>query len=239
MQRVLASGADLRIVFVTDGQNNPWPQRFLQRKWFLSGDDRAKWGATRRREALHSLTLFGIDQGATTFLGFPDSGISRMARSGDERLSQQLQAIVREWQPTLIVSPSMFDGHADHRAVSYFTHRAAPDAAIITYVVHGSGPAERLALRVALSEFEVQRKREAIEQHRSQLVLSRHRFLSYAREHEAFYQPEFDIVHVESRAHEMLSNLHFSVRVVLGLDPAPEDSGPATGTTTAAADRSR
>ena len=29
MQRALAAGGDVRVLFVTDGDNNPWPLRFL------------------------------------------------------------------------------------------------------------------------------------------------------------------------------------------------------------------
>ncbi len=225
MQRVLASGGELRVVFVTDGDNNPWPQRLMQRKWFLSPADRAAWGATRRHEALFSLALFGITEASAVFLALPDSGIARMAREGDGCLSDRIQKIVTEFQPTLIVSPSTFDLHSDHRAVSYFTHRAAPKTPMITYVVHGSAPADRIALRITLSDREKLRKREAIECHQSQLTLSRQRFLSYARNRESFYQPEFDMLRVNSAARDRIVGVRYAMRVLLGLDPAPDDSG--------------
>ena len=41
MQRVLATGGEVRVVFVTDGENNPWPQRYLERKLFVTAKDRA------------------------------------------------------------------------------------------------------------------------------------------------------------------------------------------------------
>ena len=28
IQQALAAGAEVRVIFVTDGDNNPWPQRF-------------------------------------------------------------------------------------------------------------------------------------------------------------------------------------------------------------------
>ncbi|MCB1569830.1 MAG: PIG-L family deacetylase, partial [Xanthomonadales bacterium] len=31
IQRALLAGAALRVVFATDGDNNPWPQRWLER----------------------------------------------------------------------------------------------------------------------------------------------------------------------------------------------------------------
>src|SRR5207245_9181932 len=127
-------------------------QRFTERKFFLDAGDRAKWGAMRRREALCSLSRLGVDERSATFLAFPDQGVAALARSGDTRLRDELRAIVEKIQPTLIVSPSSFDLHADHRAIAYFAHSAAPAATIATYVVHGEGPAQRLKCRVELGE---------------------------------------------------------------------------------------
>lgn len=224
IQRVVGGGGELRVVFVTDGDNNPWPQRLLHRTWFLGPEQRAAWGTTRRNEALCSLALLGIAESAATFLALPDSGIARMARDGDGRIADRIEEIARQFQPTLIVGPSTFDLHSDHRAVSYFTHRALPDAPIVTYVVHGRAPAERLALRIALSDREKERKREAIECHRSQLALSRRRFLAYARASESFYRPEYDIVRVDSTTRNKMIDIRYGIRIVFGLDPAPEKS---------------
>lgn len=239
IQRAIAAGGELRIVFVTDGGNNPWPQRFLQRKWFLDPRDRAEWGTVRRREALCSLKLFGIGEASAAFLALPDSGIAAMVRRGDNALAERIGAMVADFQPTLIVSPSSFDLHSDHRAVSMFAHRAARDAEIVTYVVHGGAPADRVALRIVLSDRERQRKREAIECHQSQLVLSRRRFLAYARASESFYQPEFDVLRAESAIREKLIDLVYGFRVVLGLDPAEEESAVAGATDDVAVEPSR
>ncbi len=222
MQRAVATGGELRVLFVTDGDNNPWPQRYMQRKWFLSAADRCAWGATRRREALCSLALFGMPPECATFLELPDSGIARMARRGDTQLSDAIQRAIDDFQPTLVVSPSSFDLHSDHRAVSFFVHQAAPEAPIITYVVHGKAPSGRMALHLALSDRERQRKREAIECHQSQLELSRRRFLAYARGNESFYRAEFDVARAGSLLRQNLTNVRYGIRVLFGLDPAEE-----------------
>ena len=222
IQRALAARGDVHVVFITDGENNPWPQRFTERKFFLEAGDRAKWGAMRRREALCSLSRLGVGECSATFLAFPDQGVARLARRRDTRLRDALGAIVEKIQPTLIVSPSSFDLHADHRAIAYFAHTAAPDATIATYVVHGQGPSERLACRIELDEYERQRKREAIECHVSQLALSRDRFLSYARQTESFYTAEYDLVRVESAAREWATSFVHSMRVLFGMYPAAE-----------------
>ena len=33
LQRAARAGAEIRVVYVTDGENNPWPQRVLERKF--------------------------------------------------------------------------------------------------------------------------------------------------------------------------------------------------------------
>jgi LmbE family N-acetylglucosaminyl deacetylase len=224
IQRVTAARGDVHVVFITDGENNPWPQRFIERKFFLEAGDRAKWGAMRRREALCSLARLGLGERSATFLAFPDQQIAKLARGRDMRLRDALREVIGDIQPALIVSPSSFDMHSDHRAISYFAHAAAPDATIATYVVHGAGPAQRLASQIELTEAEQQRKREAIECHVSQLTLSRERFLSYARQTESFYMPEFDVVHVDSRAREWMTAFRHSMRVLFGVYPRV-DSG--------------
>lgn len=236
---MLAARGDLRVVFVTDGENNPWPQRFTERKFFLAAGDRIAWGAMRRREALCSLARLGVNESSAIFLAFPDQGIAKLARRGDLRLRDALRAIVADFQPMLIVSPSMYDLHADHRAIAYFTHSAAGNTPIATYVIHGEGKTQRLSCRMELSETEQQRKREAIACHVSQLALSRDRFLSHARPAEFFYQPEFDLVRVESAAREWLTALRHSMHVLFGTYPAAGDSAIPSLTPKAEGEESR
>jgi N-acetyl-1-D-myo-inositol-2-amino-2-deoxy-alpha-D-glucopyranoside deacetylase len=224
IQHVLASGGEVFVVFVTDGENNPWPQRFLERKFFLGASDRAEWGAMRRREALSSLARLGVDERSATFLAFPDQGIAALARRGDDRLRDVLRGIARETRATLIVSPSTFDLHSDHRAIAYYAHSAAPDTTITTYIVHGSAPAERQLFKLELSASEQQQKLEAIECHQSQLALSRGRFLAYARRSESFYAAEPDLVRVESAAAERLTAFRHALRVCLGAYPSVNGS---------------
>src|SRR5207249_248864 len=42
LQRVLAAGARLRVLFVTDGENNPWAQRATERRWRIGARDRER-----------------------------------------------------------------------------------------------------------------------------------------------------------------------------------------------------
>lgn len=225
IQRVLSRGGEIRIAFITDGENNPWPQRYIERRWFLGGVDQARWGSLRRREAHCSLAKLGVGESSAIFLSFPDQGIARLTRRGDLRLQEALRRLIADFQPTLIVSPSAFDLHSDHRAISWYVHGAAPDGPVTTYVVHGNAPANRIALHLELSDVELRRKREAIESHASQMALSRDRFLSFVRTSESFLAPEFDVVRVESAARERWIDVRHAMRVIFGQYPSVAESG--------------
>ena len=179
----------------------------------------------RRTEALCSLTRLGVPERSATFLAFPDQRIASLARRGENILREIVTKIVYDFQPTLIVSPSSFDQHSDHRAIAYYVHKAAPQANIATYVVHGSAPPDRELCRLELSKREQQRKLAAVECHESQLALSRERFLSYASREEAFYKAEHDVVRVESAFRERFIALQHAVRVCFGAYPAAPGSG--------------
>ena len=199
---VIACGALLqraqnaRILFVTDGERNPWPQRFKFRKLFINANDRARWGAMRRAEALNSITRLGISADSAHFLGIPDQQLMSRARRGDRELIDAIEREIRDFDPTLVVSPSSFDAHYDHRAIAWYVHQVANN--VITYVIHGDGPPSRIAFTLDLTSGEQARKRDAIRCHESQLLLSRERFLSYATSSEQFYKAEHDLVRVES-----------------------------------------
>jgi len=216
IQQTLADGGAVRVVFLTDGERNVWPQRAMLRKWRISAADRAAWGALRRREALASLAILGASESDAAFLGFPDGGLNILAAVGDPRIADALSALVRSFGPTLMVSPSSFDLHSDHRAAALFAHRAAGEVPVVTFLVHGEAPEGRLAAILPLSEEQLARKREAILCHSAQLFLSRKRFLSRARAGEPFYLPEHDRVRVDSEMRRRVARARHRMRVLLG-----------------------
>jgi LmbE family N-acetylglucosaminyl deacetylase len=233
IQRVHSAGGVVRVLLVTDGENNEWPQRWHERKWIITAADRARWGAMRRSEALAALQILGVEPGSATFLAYPDQKTATLLRAGDVRLRDDLMAAIRAFHPTLIVAPSRFDVHSDHRAIGSYAHAAvgrvrdAGEAvpAIVTYVVHGNCPPERVAAYVSLSEPERRRKLQAIEQHQSQMLLSRRRFVSYAASSESFYRDESDVVCPESRWHMLMCAVRHTALAVLGIPRAKPKSG--------------
>jgi LmbE family N-acetylglucosaminyl deacetylase len=213
MQRALAAGGEVRVVFVTDGDNNPWPLRYLKKKLLISDTDRAEWGALRREEAHRGLAVLGVLPSAAMFLGYPDRMMMRMVRAGDLRARDALAAVIDEFAPSLLVLPSAFDLHADHRAISWLAHSVASGRNVVTYVIHGHTPRGRLAFRLDLTAEETARKRAAIECHQTQLVLSRTRFLSYAKPVEEFQEAELDIA-LGSRLHDWSCGFRHAMQVV-------------------------
>lgn len=228
IQRVLARGGEVRVVFITSGESNPWPQRAEERRWRISEADRESWGARRRGEAIASLQTLGVPTEAATFLPFRDGQIANLARNLDPRLTESLRTTMQEFRPTLLVCPSSQDLHSDHRAVAWYLHQAvrglgegAPE--IVTYVVHGEGTPARIFASLRLSERERLRKRAAIECHQTQLILGRERFLAYARPSEEFFKSEFDLVCTESRARERAGAFRHSCRVLFGRAKPPRE----------------
>jgi len=56
LQQAVAAGSAVQVIFATDGDNNPWPQRAIERRWHLTPADRIRWGTRRRKEALAALS---------------------------------------------------------------------------------------------------------------------------------------------------------------------------------------
>lgn len=198
IQRVLAAGGRLQVVILTDGDNNVWPQRMAARRWRITREDRTRFGALRREESRNALTELGAAAASATFLGYHDRTLAGIAERGERGIIETLRSLIEAFDPTLVVSPSILDLHADHRAAARFVHEVAKDRLIMTYVVHGDGPVARIAARLELRPEEIAAKRDAIKRHQSQLWLSEGRFLSYAQPVEVFYRVEYDILHPDS-----------------------------------------
>ncbi|MGA3170823.1 MAG: PIG-L family deacetylase [Chthoniobacteraceae bacterium] len=192
IQRAAAAGAKVRVLFATDGDNNPWPQRFLERKLRISIADRARWGRRRRKEALTALELLGLPKGSARFLGLPDQGITNLLMRAEEGVLFTLWAELKEWEPTIFAMPSATDAHPDHSALFVMIHlalmRLERPPRLVRFVIHPPRrQSERGKLTLRLTESETARKRTAILAHESQMALSRKRFAGYAKEQELFY----------------------------------------------------
>jgi LmbE family N-acetylglucosaminyl deacetylase len=192
LQQAVRVGAAIRIVYVTDGDDNPWPQRALERRWSLSLSDRKRWGKLRRAEALAALRVLDIRPADVQFLGLPDQGLTDLLLRDCDRALTRITRVIDDWSPTDILAPSLFDIHPDHNAVAVmmrlvFADFLAPRISKWNYLVHGRSRAffDR-AEELSSSELETATKREAIRCHQTQIKLSRRRFLRYAARPERF-----------------------------------------------------
>ena len=196
LQQAVRAGAAIRIVYVTDGEDNPWPQRVLERKWRLNASDRKRWGKLRRAEALDALRVLDIHPGDVQFLGLPDQRLTDLLLRDCDTALTRLTQVIDDWSPTDILAPSPSDIHPDHNAVAVmmrliFADFLAPGVSQLNYLVHGRSPVffDR-AEELSPSEVETATKREAIRRHQTQIKLSRRRFLRYSTRPERFLRVE-------------------------------------------------
>lgn len=193
IQHAMKAGAAGRVLMVTNGDNNPWPQRWLEKRWKIGPEERKRWGSMRGNEALAALKTLGFT-GETQFLGFSDQGLTEALLKNDAETMDCLCAALKQWAPTWILLPSPADLHPDHNALHVLLQFALKRAGLapqqLQYAVH----CKRRDLipqpfSLPLSEAECRRKYEAISCHKSQMILSSKRFLAYARREESFFKP--------------------------------------------------
>ena len=200
LQHALAVGTRVLVVFFTDGDNNPWAQRASELRLRIGPVQRAHFGVRRRGEVRAALLQLGLPLGDARFLGFPDQGITDLLLHGNEVAAAALVEALQEWQPTVLVAPSLLDLHPDHSALAVMTAFALPASGVgaglrtlVRYVVHNP----RLRSRryegsqvLPLSAAQRQRKRAAIACHRTQLVLRGSWLFSFASQDERYYVAE-------------------------------------------------
>jgi LmbE family N-acetylglucosaminyl deacetylase len=195
IQKALSKGAIIKVIFITNGDNNPWPQRYLEKRWFIGSDERKRWGDRRKIEAENSLQILGNGKVIASFLGLPDAGILNLWKEGDHYLLNKLTDEIAAWQPTLFVLPSEFDRHSDHRATHLFGRTALGETSqscpILTYLIHRpwlmkitQKPKPQILLKISQSEQDI--KLQAILCHETQMALSKNRFSKFAQATEPY-----------------------------------------------------
>jgi LmbE family N-acetylglucosaminyl deacetylase len=174
IQCVLAAGATLQVVFATDGDNNPWPQRWLERRWRIGAADRVRWGARRRGEALAALAALGVDGRCAHFLGWPDQGLTERLMRDDADI-RVLGGLLAAFAPTRVVLPALGDRHPDHSALCVMLELALVASGIacerLGYVLHGDTPAGT-GLAPAPDAARQSQKRQALAAYATQTSLS-------------------------------------------------------------------
>ena len=195
IQQAIAAGASVRVIYATDGDNNPWPQRLLERRWRLTDEDRARWGKRRRKEAIAALSALGLSGSDARFLGLPDQGLTALLLEDAANPVARIRQMIVDWSPTHLLVPSILDAHPDHSALAILAQFAVADLptrltreSMFCCVVHGDHKEGPFQIVVAPSNaLETSIKAQAIAQHHTQVKLSRRRFMAYARRTEGFH----------------------------------------------------
>jgi LmbE family N-acetylglucosaminyl deacetylase len=99
------AGAEVRVVFVTDGERS---HEHLRSPLELA--------ALRRREATLALDDLGLSTESLEFWGFPDG----MLWAAREQATRRAVDILRRYQPAQVFVPHLLDGPRDHRATTEF-----------------------------------------------------------------------------------------------------------------------
>jgi LmbE family N-acetylglucosaminyl deacetylase len=194
LQRAARAGAQLRVLYATDGDDNPWPQRAIERKWKINAADRARWGKLRRTEAMAALHVLGIRPASARFLGLPDQKLTALLTQDCRFTLGRLTKMIEEFSPTHLLIPSIADTHPDHSALGVMLRLIASEffgeqseISMLSYVVHGKD-AEffRRAYKLCAKPSETATKLQAIRCHKTQIKLSRKRFFGYAARAERF-----------------------------------------------------
>jgi LmbE family N-acetylglucosaminyl deacetylase len=198
IQKAAALGAQICVVFLTNGDRNPWPQRVMERSLFLDSKARRRWGMRRQGEARAALDVLGAGGSAEVhFIAWPDQGVTNLLMTADEVALNSIVDFIRDWKPTQIFTPAAEDTHPDHSAFFVLLQlaldrlhaRGYDTRPTLSYLVHYPKARLHRDLRVLrLNPREKSLKAEAIQVHETQM-LSRRRFLAHAKDTEDFHLP--------------------------------------------------
>lgn len=189
IQQVRAAGGAVRILLVTAGDNNPWPQRWVERRVRIGAAERQRWGQRRQAEMLAALQRLDVPAEALQALGWPDMGVTgRLLQPGSTAVST-LAAAIRDFRPSLIALPSLDDRHPDHGVAHVLVRLALAEQShspqLLAYLVHGRAPQAGL-IEICGSPAQLANKRTALAAHHSQMVLSGNRMCRLAARAERY-----------------------------------------------------
>jgi LmbE family N-acetylglucosaminyl deacetylase len=194
LQRAAAAGVSVSVIFATNGDDNPWPLRVIERQWRIEATDRLLWGMRRMHEAREALQVLGHPPACADFLQLRDQQLTQVFLKSEPDLLRRFVYIVEQVRPTMIVAPAPFDLHPDHNAMHLLLDLALESGGFdfiprLYYAVHQRGyHANYECVPLTLTEDEKEKKRQAILCHRSQMALSRRRFLRHVTDVEEFWR---------------------------------------------------
>ena len=178
IQQVQAAGGEVQILLLTAGDNNPWPQRWLERRLWIGSTERQRWGRRRHGEIVLALQRLEVPSSALQALGWPDMGITDSLLQPGQAAVATVAAAINQFRPNLIAVPSLDDRHPDHGAAHVLVRLAlagqADPSPLLAYLVHGHA-SDRGSFEVGGSPGQREKKLRALTAHHSQMALSGNR----------------------------------------------------------------
>ncbi len=141
MRRLSATGADLHLVWASDGEaSHP-----ASRSAAVPG-----LAATRRAESGRALVELGVQPAGQSWLGLPDSGLAAREQELTDALTGVLRRLLALAEAAgtgvRVLAPWVLDGHPDHETCGRAALRAAAQATGHPAGPDGAGPEVRVLL---------------------------------------------------------------------------------------------
>lgn len=271
IQRAMAMGAEVKVLYLTHGDNNEIASIFYQKKPLLTRNDFIRSGRIRKKEAVSAMAVLGLSEKNLIFLGYPDLGtltiwrkhwgttapfrgfpaqINKVPYHEDfsfgseykgENIVRDFKNVIESYQPTHIFVTAPFDLNSDHQAAFLYLETALLDLQdkgvhpdVYVYLVHASrwplpkkyfptagllppnfllSAPEFQIVSEELVKGEVERKKRALQQYKSQMAYSKNFLLSFVRSSEFFLRPSKES---GARASQDLPEMHAVVYRVMG-----------------------
>ena len=180
LQQAHEQGAVVSVFMLTHGDNNPWPQRWVEKRFRIGPVERRRWGQRRLAEAHRAIARLGLDESSLVSPGWPDLELTDMLLTQGDAMRSVLCAHLAEFDPDLVLIPALADAHPDHSVAHLMTLEALRALGMRTrcleYLIHGT-PSHTGVHRLVLTPRQFERKRNAVLAYDSQMALSRKRFL--------------------------------------------------------------
>ncbi|MEW9572508.1 PIG-L deacetylase family protein [Rhodanobacter sp. Si-c] len=192
IQRVRAAGGTVQVLLLTDGDNNPWPQRWLERRWSIRAAERERWGRRRRAELQEALCRLDVPAAALRALGWPDMGVLDCLLQPEQEALAGLAAALGDFAPDLVAVPALGDRHPDHGAAHVLVRmalaRLGRSPLLLDYLVHGRSDGLP-TFEQAGTPAQLATKQHALAAYGTQLALSGRRLRQLAGRPECHAQP--------------------------------------------------
>jgi LmbE family N-acetylglucosaminyl deacetylase len=170
IQQALNVGAKVKIIYMTNGDDNLFSIAKQERDLRLNPNDFIKLGEKRMSEGEKATQILGLKREDLFFLGYPDRGLYLMFNNfyntpyssqgtkltynpynGTYKTQQNytgsnvtadLEEIIKNFQPTIIIVSHPRDKNSDHRATYFFLNKVLNSQVnktkIFAYLVHYS-----------------------------------------------------------------------------------------------------